>query len=85
MAPSEAGHSPLEKNVKSGTKTASPSPIPQTFKARVIASVPFAQVTQCFTPTYSANWFSNSFTSGPEIYRAEAQTDWTFLSISSFV
>ena len=49
--------SPDEKNVKSGTNTASPSLIPQAIIAIVSASVPFPHVIQCLTPTYSSSFF----------------------------
>ncbi len=65
VAPSRETTSAEEKKVKSGTNTASPGPMPQAFNARVRASVPLAQVRQCFTPTYWASSFSNCFTSGP--------------------
>ena len=83
VQPKKAGLSPVEKNVKSGTNTASPSPIPHALRARVIASVPFAQVMQCFTPTYSASSFSRLGTAGPEMKFAPTQTSLMLLSISS--
>ncbi len=51
MAPTKGTTSPLEKNVKSGTKTASPSPTPQARRASSRASVPLAQVRQWSTAT----------------------------------
>ncbi len=67
LAPLKETISPVEKNVKSGTKTASPSLIFHAIITSVIASVPFAQVIQCLTPTYSANLCSRVLTSSPPI------------------
>ncbi len=52
----------MAKKVKSGTKTASPGPMSQTIRARVRASVPLAQVMQCFVPVYAARAVSSSLT-----------------------
>ncbi len=67
VAPLKETISPVEKKVKSGTKTASPSFISQAIIRSVMASVPFAQVIQCLTPTYSANLCSRVFTPFPPI------------------
>lgn len=53
VAPSIETTSAVAKKVKSGTKQASPAFKSHVFKANVNASVPFAQLIQCFTPTYS--------------------------------
>ena len=43
--------SPEAKNVKSGTNTASPGPMPHAIMHSSSASVPLPQVMQCFRPT----------------------------------
>ena len=84
VAPAWDTISPEEKNVKSGTNTASPSLIPQAIIAIVSASVPLAQVTQCFTPTYSASSFSKSFTCCPLIKLQFVATSTMAASMSFF-
>lgn len=84
VAPSNETTSAEEKKVKSGTKTASPSPTPHALRARVRASVPLAQVRQCFTPTYSASWASSSLTWGPMIYLLLEATESMAASMSFF-
>lgn len=68
VALAKAMTSAVAKKVNVGQNTASPSLISNTIIHRVSASVPFAQVIACFTPTYSASLSSNSKTSGPIIY-----------------
>ena len=82
VAPRIATTSPDEKNVKSGTNTASPSPIPQAISASSSASVPFPQVTQCFTPTYAASFSSSSETLLPPINLLLAITSSIWRSMS---
>lgn len=55
------------KKVKSGTNTASPTPISHAIRASCKASVPLAQAMQCFTPTNSESRSSNCVTCGPLI------------------
>ena len=64
VAPRKATTSPVAKKVKSGTKTASPFNTPGLQNQRHGLSA-VAQVTQCLTPTYSANRSSSSATSFP--------------------
>ncbi len=82
VAPLNETTSPVEKNVKSGTNTASPSFIFHAIRRRVIASVPFAHVIQCLTPTYSANLCSKMSTSFPPMKFVLFRTSWIAESIS---
>src|SRR5213594_1994975 len=52
-------------NVKEGTMTSSPWPIPAVVSARCSPVVHDVVATPCFAPTYAATAFSNSATFGP--------------------
>ena len=65
VAPSQATTSAVATKVNAGTKTASPGFRPQAISTSASASVPLAQLTQCFAPQNSASCASSSRTSGP--------------------
>src|SRR5262245_21036760 len=65
LAPSRQTALAVAKNVKLGTITSSPGPMPSAISESKIASLPDAHPTACITPQYSAMAASNFVTAGP--------------------
>src|SRR3712207_3304595 len=61
-------------NVIGTVITSSPGFTPAQIRARCRADVPEFRPTQCLTPTYFANAFSNSATLGPSTYAVLSAT-----------
>ena len=68
VAPRREIASAVAMNVNGVVKTASDGPTPSAINAIKRASVPLEQDIAYLAPTYSANFSSNSATSGPMIY-----------------